>query len=105
MYEESNRVLEKASRISCDPMLHNVMGKNYQALQKYTEAEQCFQKSAHIVPNRIYPYYLMALLYTEAGETEKANAAARIVLTKEPKVNSTAIEEMREKMRKLLVSD
>lgn len=102
VYEESNRVLEKAMRISCDPMLYNIMGKNYQALHKYTEAEQCFLKSAHIVPNRIYPYYLMALLYTEAGETEKANAAAHIVLTKEPKVKSTAINEMREKMEQLI---
>lgn len=104
MYEESNRILEKATRISCDPMLYNIMGKNHQALQKYAEAEQCFQKSANIVPNRIYPYYLMALMFVEAGDMEKAKAAAHIVLTKEPKVKSTAIDEMKEKMRKLVVN-
>lgn len=102
MYAESNRVLEKAVRISCDPMLYNVMGKNYQALKRFDKAEQCFEKSSHIVPNRIYPYYLMALLYMETGETEKAKATAQTVLTKEPKVQSTAVREMRAKMKEIL---
>lgn len=105
MYEESNQVVEKAVRISCDPMLYNVMGKNYQALRKYTEAEQCFRMAAHIVPHRIYPYYLMALLFVETGEMEKAKTAAQIVLTKEPKVKSTAINEMRVEMKKLMTID
>jgi tetratricopeptide (TPR) repeat protein len=98
-YAESNRVLQQAVRISCDPMLYNVMGKNEQALKHYAEAERCFRKAAHIVPNRIYPWYLLANLYVETGETEKARATAKIVLTKEPKVQSTAVREMREKMK------
>jgi tetratricopeptide (TPR) repeat protein len=101
-YEESNRVLGKAIRISCDPMLYNIMGKNYQAMKRFEEAEQSFTKSTHIVPNRIYPYYLMALMYIDAGDMEKAKTVAQIVLTKEPKVMSTAVREMREEMRKVL---
>jgi tetratricopeptide (TPR) repeat protein len=101
-YEESNRVLEKAVRIGCDPMLYNVMGKNHQALKRYAEAERCFLKAAHIVPGRIYPWYLLASLYVETGETAKAQETARIVLTKEPKVQSTAVREMREKMKSLI---
>jgi tetratricopeptide (TPR) repeat protein len=104
-YEESNSILKKAALISCDPMLHNVMGKNHQAMKRYTEAEQCFLKAAHIVPNRIYPWYLLANLYVETGETEKAHAMARIVLTKEPKVQSTAVREMREKMKEIIRID
>jgi hypothetical protein len=38
----------------------------------------------------------------DAGETEKAREAAQTVLTKEPKVQSTAIREMRSEMSKLL---
>ena len=101
-YEESNEVLKKAVRISCDPMLYNIMGKNFHALKQYTEAEQCFMKSSNIVPNRIYPYYLMTLMYVDARETEKAKGMAQIVLTKEPKVQSTAVKEMRNEMKKLL---
>lgn len=101
-YEESNEVLEKAMKISCDPMLYNVKGKNYHALKQYDKAEQCFIKSSNIVPNRLYPHYLMALMYTDAGETEKAKTAAQVVLTKEPKVQSTAIREMKSKMKEFL---
>jgi tetratricopeptide (TPR) repeat protein len=100
-YAESNRVLQRAVRISCDPMLYNVMGKNHQALKCYAEAEQCFRTAAHIVPNRVYPWYLLAKLYVETGAMEKARATAQIVLTKEPKVQSTAVREMRTEMKKL----
>lgn len=104
-YEESNDVLSKAARISCDPMLYNIMGKNYQALRQYDKAEQCYEMSANIVPNRIYPYYLMALMYEEMGEYKKAKVAAQIVLAKEPKVQSTAIREMRDNMKKWIDAD
>jgi O-antigen ligase len=101
-YEDSNEVLEKAVQISCDPMLYNIMGKNYQGQKQYAEAEQCFLKASHIVPSRIYPHYLMALMYKEAGDTGKAKAVAQSVLSKEPKVPSTAVREMKSKMRKLI---
>ena len=86
-------------------MLYNIMGKNYHALKQYAEAERCFVKSSNIVPNRIYPYYLMALMYMDARETKKAKVAAQIVLTKEPKVQSTAVKEMRKEARKIASND
>jgi tetratricopeptide (TPR) repeat protein len=101
-YEASNEVLQKAVRLSCDPMLYNVMGKNRQAMKEYAEAEACFLKAAHIVPNRIYPWYLLANLYVETGETVKARETAKIVLTKEPKVQSQAVREMRKKIEKII---
>jgi tetratricopeptide (TPR) repeat protein len=100
-YGKSNEVLEKAGRISCDPMIYNIMGKNHQAMKRYTDAERCFRKAAAIVPNRMYPWYLLTKLYTETGQTEKAGQAARIVLEKEPKVQSTAIREMRKEIQEL----
>ena len=90
-------------QISCDPMLYNIMGQNYQALEQYQQAEACFFKAANIVPNRLYPYYLLTKLYHEMGDDEKVNEMANIVLTKEPKVNSTAIREMRQEVRELRV--
>ena len=98
---KSNEVLKRAMQISCDPMLYNIMGRNYQALGEYNLAEEYLLKSAHIVPNRLYPYYLLMKLYVETGDEEKAREAAGIVLTKEPKVQSTAVREMREEAGKL----
>ncbi|MDR0538384.1 MAG: O-antigen ligase family protein, partial [Tannerellaceae bacterium] len=101
-YESSNQILRKAISLSGDPMLYNIMGKNHQGMKQYSEAEQCFRKAAHIVPNRIYPYYLLTLLYIETGDSTKAKETAKIVLTKEPKVKSTAVREMREKVKEIL---
>lgn len=101
-YEESNAVIAKALRISCDPMFYNVMGKNYQAMKEYDLATQYLRKSCYLVPNRLYPYYLLAKLYQEMGEVEKMKEVAAIVLTKEPKVDSRAVMEMREEMEKII---
>jgi O-antigen ligase len=100
-YEKSNEVLRRATQISCDPMLYNIMGKNYQAMKKYDQSEAAFLKSTHLVPNRLYPWYLLTKLYDEMGLPDKVRETAEIVLTKEPKVQSPAVREMREEVNKL----
>jgi len=102
-YTESNEILKRAMQISCDPMLYNIMGKNHQALKEYKQAEDCFIKAANIIPHRIYPFYLLTLLYHEMGLQDKVNEMADIVQTKEPKVHSTAVREMRQKVNELRV--
>ena len=101
MLIKSNEVLKHATQISCDPMLFNIIGKNYQEMREYDLAEQNLLKSTMIVPNRLYPYYLLMKLYIEMGVDEKARKVAEIVLTKEPKVQSRAVEEMREEAGKV----
>jgi O-antigen ligase len=100
-YEKSNKILQEAMQISCDPMLYNIMGKNYQSLQEYKLAEQNLQKAANLVPSRLYPHYLLAKLYYEMGLMEKTELEINIVLTKTPKVDSKAVEEMRKELKKL----
>jgi len=68
-------------------------------------AEHWFIRSTHRLPNRIYPYYLLAKLYAEHPEIfprEKLEWAARMVLEKEAKVESTAIRQMREEVKEWL---
>lgn len=102
-YELSNLYLEKATSLKVDPMIYNVMAKNYQAMGKFKEAERWLWKSIHLLPERIYPYYLLTKLYLDPGnnEQQKARNMAVIVLTKEPKVQSRAICEMREDIKKI----
>jgi hypothetical protein len=62
-------------------------------------------KLTHRVPNRIYPYYLLVKLYAEHPDVfpkEKLEWAARMVMEKEPKVESTAIREMREEVKRII---
>lgn len=103
-YEMSTNVLEEAMIHSNDPMILNVIGKNYQATGDYEKAEKFLLRSTHRLPGRIYPYYLLAKLYAEPRyrQPEKLKDVAEIVLTKEPKIQSTAVKEMREEVRNLL---
>jgi tetratricopeptide (TPR) repeat protein len=104
-YEKSNKVLQRAMQISCDPVLYNVMGMNYQALKEYELAEQSFRKAANLVPNRLYPHYFLAKLYHEMGLKDKMESEINIVLTKPPKVESMAVEEMREEVIQLRIEN
>lgn len=103
-YDESTVLLKEAARRSCDPMILNIIGKNCQEKRKYIEAEQWLMRSTHLLPGRIYPYYLLAKLYAvpDFYQPEKLKEVARIVMTKEPKVQSTAIREMREEIKKII---
>lgn len=101
-FEESNRILAQATQISCDPMLYNIMGQNYQALKEYDKSEAAFMKASYLVPNRIYPQYLLAKLYMEMGREEKAILTAKAVIAKEPKVHSKAVDEIKNEMKELI---
>ena len=104
-WEDSTKLLKELMKKSSDAMLLNIIGKNCQALGNYEEAEDWFIRSTHRLPNRIYPYYLLAKLYTECPDIfprKKMEWAVRVVLEKEAKVQSTAIRQMREEVKKLL---
>ena len=104
-WEASAELLKETMKVSSDAMVLNIMGKNYQAMGYPTIAEGWFIRSTHRLPNRIYPYYLLAKLYAEHPKLfpkEKLEWAVRMVLEKEAKVESTAIREMREEVKNLL---
>jgi tetratricopeptide (TPR) repeat protein len=104
-YAKSNEVLQRAMQISCDPMLYNIMGKNYQAMKEYNQAEAAFRKAANLVPSRLYPWYLLTKLYDEMGLKDKVLETATIVQTKEVKIQSPAVDEMREEVEKIITKN
>lgn len=102
-FSKSNRILKEALQRSCDPMILNVIGKNYQQMGDCLSAEDWFIRSTHRLPGRIYPYYLLAKLYAEPSfrQPDKFEKMKWMVLTKEPKVHSTAIRQMREEIKNI----
>ncbi len=103
-YTEAIRALERAKRLSGDPMIRYMIAKNRQALGDYREAERELLHAIEILPERLYPYYLLAKLYAEPAfyQADKFRVAAEAVLAKEPKVESPAIREMRGEIKKIL---
>jgi hypothetical protein len=100
-WKASTEVLQEALHYSCDPMILNIIGKNCQGEGNYAEAEHWYIRSTHRLPGRIYPYYLLAKLYAEPAYRDniKFEQMKQIVLTKQPKVMSTAIREMRQELK------
>lgn len=103
-YKEAIHVLELAKQLSGDPMIRYMLAKNWQALKNYPQAESELLQAIAILPERIYPYYLLTKLYAEPDfyQPVKLREVAKIVLTKEAKVESSAIREMREETLLLL---
>ena len=103
-YTEAIRVLERAKRLSGDPMIRYMIAKNRQAVGDYPEAERELLQAIGILPERLYPYYLLAKLYAEPEfhQADKFQAAAQSLLFKEPKVESTAIREMKAEIKNIL---
>ncbi|MEY8486347.1 O-antigen ligase family protein [uncultured Parabacteroides sp.] len=103
-YTEAIQLLERAKRLSGDPMIRYMIAKNRQALGDYREAERELLHAIEILPERLYPYYLLAKLYAEPAfyQADKFRVAAEAVLAKEPKVESTAIREMRGEIKKMV---
>ena len=100
-YEAADSLLQQAAAHSNDPMILNILGKNAQLQGDCIRAEQWLWRSVHRLPGRIYPYYLLAKLYADPAcrQWDKFEEMRRTVLTKEPKVMSTAIREMREELK------
>ena len=103
-FKEANRLLERAMKLSGDPMIHYMAAKNEQSMGNYQKAENLLLHAIDMLPERIYPYYLLTKLYSEPGffQKDKFLKAANAVLEKEPKVKSTAIREMREEVKILI---
>ena len=103
-YEKSDSILRMGTEICSDPMIWNVMGNNSLALGKYREAEDRYKHAFYMVPNRLYPLYLLAKLYHEEGDTAKFMNMAEKIASFPPKIESTNTEQLRDEIRDLQYS-
>lgn len=83
-------------------MIHYMIGKNKMKCNDFQGAETSLVYGLKILPERIYPYFLLTELYShpENYNPERLRLAADSVLYKRPKAESTAILEMRTKVNK-----
>lgn len=100
-YEKSDSILRMGTEMSSDPMFWNVMGNNSLAMGRYREAEYRYKHAFYMVPNRLYPLYLLAKLYYEEGDTVRFLDMAERVESFIPKVESANTERLRNEIREL----
>jgi hypothetical protein len=100
-YFESIKLYEKAKKYTSDEYLYTSLGDSYKEILDYLRAEEAFLHAAFLAPHKLYPLYLLAKLYDTAGEKEKAIKTAKSILNKKAKVESEAVEEIFQEMRKI----
>lgn len=102
-FGRSNEILQLGLRVSSDPMFLNLIGRNCRSLGLYDEAERYFLRSIDRLPGRIYPRYLLALLYADPGiaDRKRFDEAYGLVAAMQPKVMSPAIKEMRQELEEI----
>lgn len=105
-YEKSNEILKSALHLTTDPMSLNIIGKNHQQMGQYGEAEKYFLRSVHRLPNRMYPHYLLFLLYLEKNFENDVRCAeeADIILNMKVKNESEATQTMQREVEERVKS-
>jgi O-antigen polymerase len=101
-HRKSIEVLELASGYYNSHILSNAIGDSHKALGNYKAAEAAYIESSYMMPVMLFPRYLLAKLYHESGQHEKARQLAKEVLNSPVKVESSAIREMINEMSGLI---
>ena len=81
-HQESNEILKEGAAISSDPMFYNIVGKNYEAMGLYEEAEQAYLHAHHMVPQRLYPLTLLMRMHIRLGNNNEALRYGKMILAK-----------------------
>lgn len=103
-YKESIKVLKRGTTYSSDPMFYNIIGKCYQEIGDWEQAEKYILQAYDIIPSRIYPLYLLTKMYIEAHESKKAVTAAQKALSIKIKVESEQTDELKAELQFIIDS-
>lgn len=101
-HEKALKVLQEAAKFYSNTIVYTSIGDSYKAIGQNENSEAAYLHAWHMNPSRFYPKYLLVKLYHETGQREKAVVVAKELLEKKIKVESTAIEEIREEMQKII---
>ena len=103
-YRRSTDLLLGMCPHSSDPMILNIIAKNYRALCQPDSAEYYLIKSINRCPNRLYPHYLLMQLYGDSSYYNPIRQCqeAEHILSAPVKIQSQAVEEMREEAKLIL---
>ncbi len=98
-YECSVNLLKKATELTSNPHAFITLGNSFKKLKRYEEAEQAYITVTGITPAKLYPKYLLARLYTEMQETDKALIMANYIINTKEKIETTAGRQIKEEMQ------
>ena len=98
MHDDAIKILNMTKKLYPNTVLYTALGDSFKALGQPDEAEKAYVWASCMIPSRFYPRYLLANLYFDTNQKEKALEIANEILAKEVKINSKAIDEIRTEM-------
>lgn len=103
-YGNAVTYLEQLSRLSPVADVYMDLGKCYQHLRMYKNAEECFTLVLQARPEYVLPYYELFRLYVECGDRGQAWRIGRKILSKDFHQDSSMLDEARRNVRLYLDS-
>jgi O-antigen ligase len=102
-YDKAVEVLLQAAGYYPNVVVYTALGDSYKQLGETGLAEQAYLHAWYMNPGRFYTKYLLAKLYYDTGQEEKAIQTANELLLMQVKVPSTAIDEILEEMQNIII--
>lgn len=103
-HQRAIEVLNEAKKHVNNTIIQTALGDSYKALHRFEEAEEAYLLASYMLPERFYPKYLLAVFYEETGQAERAIPIARELFYKEPRIESTAVYEIKQEMERILLT-
>jgi hypothetical protein len=97
-FKKSDSLLREAQLFFTSDALFITKGNNFLKLKKYDLAEEAYRKANYVTPCKQYPLYLLAKLYMQKGEIERARNLALKLVNKPLKIKTEANMDMIQEM-------
>ena len=101
-YQRSIAVARECTNYWADYDLELLLALNSIELGKYIQAEQHLMQAHYMCPSRFEPLYQLARVKQKQGLQQEARRLAIHILRTKPKVPSTDVEDIKNKMRNIL---
>jgi O-antigen polymerase len=101
-FQKAIAALEQSKSYQNNTVIATALGDSYKGIKQYNKAESCYKQAINMTPSKFYGHYLLAKLYDNSRQKEKAITLAKEILNKKIKIPSTAIEEIQLEMKKIL---
>lgn len=100
--KRSNEVLVRTLEYWNDYDIQMLLGDNFKALHRWTDAERHFKLASKMVPNRFLPLYNLHEVYVNSNRKDEAKQIANEILSKQVKIPSATVYSIQAEMKKYI---
>ncbi len=100
-YENAVQILEKTKNLSSEHNVYLNLGNCYQMTNSFENAETCYIFASNMIPNKVYPKYLLVRCYLKTGNSKKAKEIAEYIMNMKVKIISPAESQIKNELKKI----